>query len=149
MKITITALILLISSYSFSQTTIISEKLCTRQSFEGLERSLVNQLGETFKFETGIDDEGYGFMTVTYTDGSTRELDFAGEHGYQNAIGPTFAFGGYFGRIYPNTGFRAPLRIEVGEGEHLGTLTAKRSPSCRGGYIGGCSGFATATYKCK
>ena len=148
MKTIIASAILLLSAYSFAQTTVISEKTCVRESFSGLERSLVNELGETFKFETGIDSEGFGIMAITYQDGTKRVLDYAGEHGRQSAIGPTFAAGGYFGTIYPNLGFRTNLRIEVGEGEHEGTLTAKRDATCRGGYIGGCSGFANATYQC-
>jgi hypothetical protein len=109
----------------------------------------VQGLGESFTFETGINEEGFGIMSLTYADGSTRELDFAGEHGRQSAIGPTFVAGAHFGRIYPNLGLRANLRIEVGEGKHEGTLTAKKDPTCSGGYIGGCTGFSKAVYKCQ
>lgn len=149
MKTTISALILLLSAAAFSQSTVIPKKTCTRVSLDGLENSLVNQLGETFSFETGIDEEGYGIMTITYADGSTRTLDYAGEHGHQSAIGPTFVTGAHFGTIYPNLGLRAALRIEVGEGKFAGQLKAKKDGTCRGGYIGGCSGFARAEYKCQ
>jgi hypothetical protein len=149
MKATLTALFLIFSSYSFAQSTVITKKVCERQSFEGQERTLVSNLGEVFSFETGIDEEGFGFMSITKEDGSVLELDFVGDHGHQNAIGPTFVTGAHFGRIYPNLGLRANLRIEVGEGKHEGTLTAKKDPTCRGGYIGGCTGFSKATYSCK